>query len=142
MKCQTLATNARLPGTYKAWVSDSTSSPSTRFTRATIPYVRVDGTAIATSWTDLTTATNLAAAINVTETGGTPPVAGGACGYNRMVWTSTNRDGTLYPNGNCSDWTSPGGGGSTGDYGATQYWTDWCSGGVCSGQGTLYCFEQ
>jgi len=29
--CQTEAEDAELPGTYKAWLSDSSSSPSTRF---------------------------------------------------------------------------------------------------------------
>jgi hypothetical protein len=34
---------AGLPGTYRAWISDITGSPSTRFTKSTIPYVRRDG---------------------------------------------------------------------------------------------------
>jgi hypothetical protein len=35
--CNSLAASAGLPGTYKAWLSDSASSPSTRFTQATFP---------------------------------------------------------------------------------------------------------
>src|SRR4051794_30232839 len=37
--CQALASTARLKGTYKAWLSDSTpSSPSTRFRKSGGPY--------------------------------------------------------------------------------------------------------
>ena len=54
--CQGLASSADLPGTYKAWLSDSTQSPSTRFAKSTIPYIRVDGAVVALNWTDLTDA--------------------------------------------------------------------------------------
>ena len=35
--CNDAAEAAGLPGTYKAWLSDSTSSPSTRFVRSDLP---------------------------------------------------------------------------------------------------------
>jgi hypothetical protein len=38
LKCQTLATAAGLKGRYKAWLSDSTASPSTRFVKSKGPY--------------------------------------------------------------------------------------------------------
>ena len=52
--CQQLAEASNLSGTYKAWLSDSTDSPSTRFVRSTGPYQLVDGTRIAANWTSLT----------------------------------------------------------------------------------------
>ena len=52
--CQARATTARLPGTYKAWLSGSNDSPSTRFTQSTRPYVRVDGQVVANNWDELT----------------------------------------------------------------------------------------
>ena len=69
-KCQALAAAAGLPGTFRAWLSDSTGSPSTRFTQSTLRYVRVDGVKVADDWADLTDATKLLyAPINVTENG-------------------------------------------------------------------------
>lgn len=51
-KCQAQAAAAKLPGTYKAWLSDSNGSPSTRMTKVAAPYVRTDGVMIAGSWSD------------------------------------------------------------------------------------------
>src|SRR4029077_17175057 len=45
-KCQSLATAAVLPGTYKAWLSDDTTSAASRLTHSTNPYVLVDGKTI------------------------------------------------------------------------------------------------
>nr|MBA3500495.1 hypothetical protein [Deltaproteobacteria bacterium] len=57
-KCQAEAMAANLTGTYKAWLSDITGSPSTRFTKSTIvPYVRTDGFLLAQSFDDLTDGT-------------------------------------------------------------------------------------
>jgi hypothetical protein len=51
-----------------AWLSDSTGSSSTRFTRATVPYKLVNGSTVASNWTALTSGT-LAHAMDLTETG-------------------------------------------------------------------------
>jgi len=59
--CNILAMNAGLVGTYKAWLSDDSASPSTRLTQATVPYVLVDKTQIADDYADL---------IDCTEGGG------------------------------------------------------------------------
>ena len=67
--CQNLANAAGLPGTYRAWLSDNTQSPSTRFATSTGAYALVNGVTIAASWTDLTDGT-LASPITVTELGG------------------------------------------------------------------------
>ena len=56
-KCQTLATNAGLGGTtWKAWLSDTNTSASSRLMHATVPYVlSFSGNIVADNWTDLTT---------------------------------------------------------------------------------------
>src|SRR5688572_9149617 len=41
--CQQLAIASGLGGTFRAWISDSISSPSTRFTRAAVPYKLING---------------------------------------------------------------------------------------------------
>jgi hypothetical protein len=76
---------AGLPGTYQAWLSDSTGSPNTRFVRSTGPYRLVNGHTIAANFADLTDGI-LAAPISVTETLG--GVGGGA-----TTWTHTKLDG-------------------------------------------------
>lgn len=66
--CQSLANTASLTGTFYAWLSDETYSPAGTFSRSTVPYVLVDGTAVANSWNDLMTG-NLLHAINEDERG-------------------------------------------------------------------------
>jgi hypothetical protein len=48
-ECATEAANARLPGTFLAGVATTTASPQSRFVAGSAPWVRVDGTVIATS---------------------------------------------------------------------------------------------
>jgi hypothetical protein len=99
--CQRLATAAGLPGTYLAWISDNTASPSTRFIQATVPYMMPDGTVIATSYQDRTDGT-LAHAIDRTESGGT------RTSVVQQAWTNTLSDGSaagLSPaNSHCGNW--------------------------------------
>ena len=122
-KCQQLAgsVNPPLPGTYPAWLSDSTASPSTRFrcTQAscsTHGYVLVNGTVVANDWADLTTCSGsgrmgdgatdcLDHAINVTE-------QGAGIGSQNNVWTHTTTAGT------------PGGGNASGSVG-NVHCLDW-----------------
>ncbi len=106
--CNILAMNAGLIGTYKAWLSDDSASPSTRLTQAAVPYVRVDNTRIADDYADL---------IDCTEGGGSDcienPINLDESGNNvdvlATVWTNTDNDGTqtiTTPVNNCSNWTS------------------------------------
>lgn len=113
--CQQLAGSVTppLPGTYQAWLSDSTASPATRFRCSAAScsshgYVLVDGTTVvATDWADLTTCDPglggrcLAHGIDHTETGS-------LLGSHENVWTHTNPDGTAGGIGNvhCLDWSS------------------------------------
>ena len=135
-RCQNFATNAGLPGTYLAWLSDSSGSPASRFAQSSVPYVRVDGVQIADDWADLTDG-SLDAPISLDET---------ARSLNVIVWTGTDRNGKLSEvpslDASCSDWNSTS---STGLYGGSDdtnpAWTDK---GVsnCSSALYLYCFEQ
>ncbi|TSC66687.1 MAG: hypothetical protein CEO21_126, partial [Microgenomates group bacterium Gr01-1014_80] len=65
-KCQTLADTSGRGGTWKAWLSDSATSVSSRFTHATVSYKLLNGTTIANDWNNLTSGTILAP-INLTE---------------------------------------------------------------------------
>lgn len=121
-KCQQLAEAAGLPGTYKAWLSDKTSSPAATFKRSNGPYVLVDGTEVASNWEGLTEDYHLVP-INIAETGQ-------AVGES-FVWTNTVPSGRTGPcpcpailrhegeqgeerrtavrDGSCQNWTSSNG---------------------------------
>ncbi len=150
-KCQTLANTATLGGAWKAWLSDSSTSASSRLSHASVSYVLVDGTLVANNWTDLVTNKSgnyITNAIKKDQNGN--PVSG------QYAWTNTRPDGTIiygaYPPYTCSDWTS-----SSGFYrgflGELSYidvnWTQVLrNGGVygtyswCTNPRYLYCFEQ
>ena len=77
--CQGLADAAALPGTYMAWLSDDSGSPSSRFAQSSEAYVLVDGTVVAHDWADLTDG-DLQHPINVSELNGAAPA-----GFHRRV---------------------------------------------------------
>ena len=52
--CQRMANGAGHRGTFMAWMSDSQTSPSARFTQSLVPYKLIDGTVIAFDYFDLT----------------------------------------------------------------------------------------
>ena len=137
--CQTRATSASLPGTYKAWLSDSTDSPSTRFTRSTQAYVRVDGMVVANNWTGLTSGSIQNVLL---DEKGSPAT-------DALAWTNTTIVGT--PGGpggsnkNCSDWTSNKAGpfANNGSPGLIRdkRWTD-NSATACEDMARLICVQQ
>jgi hypothetical protein len=137
--CQYLADAYELPGTYKAWLSDETGSPSTRFMRSPGPYQLVNETIIASNWADLTSG-SLHAPINRTEANEEVTVPDGLA-----VWTNTKTDGTLKDAAtDCERWTSETSSGRRGWAGhANSDWTDW-DGNVdsCANTHRLYCFQQ
>jgi len=53
-KCQGLAEASGLSGSFKAWLTDSTTSANARLIHHTGSYVRTDGAVIAINWFDLT----------------------------------------------------------------------------------------
>jgi hypothetical protein len=133
--CQDLAEAAGLPGVYKAWLSDSTASPSTRFVRSTGPYRLVNGTKIADNWTDLTNG-SLDAPINRTQ-------AGNAVGDSNLVWTHTQTDGSALDGANhCGNWATATGDGDVGTDAASD--ATWTVNGfaACNTGHHLYCFQQ
>ena len=136
--CATHATEAELPGTYKAWLSDSTGTATARLIHSTGPYKLVDGTIIADDWDDLVDGT-LDAAIALDEDGAAIDVAA----FNSYVWTGTNSAGDRWVS-YCRDWTSQ----SADDTGlagrgdvATSSWS-LSSALTCSLMLRLYCIQQ
>lgn len=159
--CQGLAASANLPGTYKAWLSDSSSSPNSRFVHNPGPYVLVDGSTVAVDYDDLVgCACGPLVPINIDETGFLWPDTPAA-----DVWTGTRPNGdrtdrfdgvefppddvALTPNGQCGDWTQ-----STytpalphvGSVGRLSFagalWTAAVLPRPCGMQRHLYCFQQ
>jgi hypothetical protein len=134
--CQTFADARSFPGTWKAWVSDANSSPSTRFAHSIFPYRLLDGSTIANDWNDLTDGT-LAHSIDVLDDGsraGTP----------LQVWTGTTPAGGL-ASLTCSGWTQASMS-FIADFGMTDHtdsgWSDWQL-QYCNAPGMhVYCFEQ
>ncbi len=104
--CQQLAGDAGLPGIYRAWLSDLTGSPSTRFTQSSTPYFLLNGTVIADDWADLTDG-ELNAPIHVYEDGTVRPIVEDSL---ETVWSGTDESGALNTAGGfpfyCSNWTS------------------------------------
>ncbi|MFT4038312.1 MAG: hypothetical protein QM692_09050 [Thermomicrobiales bacterium] len=141
-KCQSLASAAGLPGSYKAWLSDDTSSPSSRFFRSSGPYVLIDGTVVANSWADLADGTPLLATIKVTETGGD-------YGDTSNAWSNTTADGVAISSGDpgegsCTNWSSNANNVS-GGFGSILSKTDWSmvtTTSFCINRLHLYCFQQ
>lgn len=138
--CQQDADNGGVPGTYKAWLSDSTTSPnlsppSRLFTHADIAYKRYyDGVKVAYNWSDLTDGT-LVAPIDLTITDV----------VYEFVRTNTSVSGDIKdPSQNCNDWTSN----STQSYCNGGYTTrinnEWTEnwGCNCSSPLRIYCIEQ
>jgi hypothetical protein len=148
-KCQMLADAAGLGGTYKAWLSDSTTSAKDRLAHSATPYVLVNGGTVADDWNDLTSG-GPKIEIWVTETNGAVNYNNVSCGSaTSMVFTGTWPDGSKAVGigySNCSDWTSNVGdqwavvGGS--NFFAGPSWTDGCIIGACANSSGLYCLEQ
>lgn len=140
-RCRSLAAQAELPNfaTYRAWISDSTTSPSERMVRGRGRYELVNGLLVAEDWAGLLEHGPLVP-INVTEKSETAEVG---------VWTSTNPDGTAAEGtDHCEDWSSQ-------NFGNTAFWgvssevaPHWTIAQVddnptdCKEPGALYCFEQ
>lgn len=133
-KCQTVANQAGLTGFYKAWLSDSVTSASSRLNHSTAPYMRIDGITVANNWTDLTDGV-LAASISITENGSVVSGTG--------VWTNTRIAGAVASTTNtCSDWGSTTGQSVRGNNSATS--GAWTAGSLlnCTYNLHLYCFQE
>lgn len=100
--CQSDASSAGLPGTYKAYISTSNTSAVNRLTHYNYNYVLPNGTVIANSWDDLVCSPLLA---QITKT------ASGSDVVNATLWVGSARarEGLcsyISASGQCDDWTS------------------------------------
>ncbi len=137
--CQQLADQAALAGTYRAWLSTASGSPSSRFTKATVPYVRTDGARVAANYTALTGIAGLENPINLDQ-------AGNAVTYTN-TWTSTKDNGTYHTGtgsafGDCTSWTVTSGNGVYGRVTALVGWSQFGGALNCTFTYGLYCFQQ
>lgn len=135
--CQSQANQASLGGSWKAWLSDSLTSASSRLSHYSGPYKLVDGsTTVANSWNTLISG-NLSHIINMDQFK--------ADASSIVTWTNTNADGTINSTtNNCSSWTSQSSAlsGNSGQSGfADSQWTKFNS-STCNSYRPLYCFEQ
>jgi hypothetical protein len=134
--CQTFADTRNLAGAWKAWVSDASSSPSSRFAHATVPYRLLDGSVIANNWNDLTDG-SLAHAIDVLDDGS-------HAAAELQVWTGTTAAGGV-ANGTCANWTQASMS-LIADFGVTDRtddgWSDWQLQYCNAPSMHVYCFEQ
>ena len=137
--CQAEATAANLPGSYKAWLSNSNGSPVSRFVRSKVQYVLADQvTVVADDFANLTSGAiqnhiNLNAFGNAVST--SPP----------SVWSGTSANGNAFGD-NCSDWSSNTVGGVFGAQGQYIFllsaWSRNGAGASCGLQSRFYCFQQ
>jgi hypothetical protein len=120
--------------TFKAWLSGSSSSASTRIV-SNGPWARPDGVIIGTSEVDIEDA-RLGAALYQTELGTYVP--GTADTGN--VWTGTSSSGSL-TSISCTNWTSTTSTGTLGRHDLlTGSWTSSTT-ATCSAEHRLYCLE-
>ncbi|MBI4954653.1 MAG: hypothetical protein HY908_21690 [Myxococcales bacterium] len=134
--CQSAANQVPLGGTWRAWVSDSGSSPASRFVPSPSPYVLLDGTPVASNWLALLGGT-LQNGIDLDEHA--------LLVSNVEVWTGTTVNGDGDGSSYCVDWTSTSAAittvvGLTGrsDFGWSEVYPQWCDRTGLR----LYCFEQ
>lgn len=100
--CQEHARRGDLSGTYKAWLSDATTSASSRLSHSNLPYVNRRGEQIAANWTELTNGTKQCNNImNYDESGEYMSE------QFSLVWTGTDKFGNIHSfQKHCNNWTS------------------------------------
>ena len=102
--CQSLAGDAGLTGTYRAWLSDALSGPAGSMIHSSVPYVLVSGERVADNWNDLTDG-SLAHAIDRDERGlpisPEPFICQGG-----EVWSNTSAQGRSRSLADCLGWRS------------------------------------
>lgn len=134
--CAARAQAASLGGTWRAWISNATESPRTRFTQSTTPYLRVDGVQVAAGFADLTD-NSLGNAISLTENGTSSTAT--------EVFTGTTGDGYPANSGNglhCGNWMTESGQAAVGaSNGVNAFWS-FTTMASCATARPLFCFEQ
>jgi hypothetical protein len=151
--CQTAATAAGLPGTYMAWLSDSTTDAychvqgftgtvGSKCGQASLPiaagpWIRTDGYPFAPAIDKLINNGQVFAPVRFDENG-----TAVATGDNDWYFTNTNSDGTQGA-ANCQDWTSNSNLDSSAlgqTAGATTWWTQ-VTGTDCTVTARLLCVQ-
>jgi len=141
-KCQYLANEAKLDGTFRAWISSGSISPAQSWSTPAIdlPYYLADGTTkVADDWNHLFNANNyeLHHAIDQNENGETVTEA-------LRAWTNTNWNGNRASTDDCDGW-SRSGSNWQGKYGyildKDHYWS-WKGAVNCDWEIRLYCIQQ
>lgn len=141
--CQALASAAGLTSkgqAFRAWLSDSNKTAAERIAHSVAPYILVNGTKVADTWTDLVDG-SLDHAIDLDEHGAAPINF-------HYVWTGTAWNGAVKKPGLlCDDWTDPPSD-AKGTLGLSLAmnveWTEAISFGeaLCSKEYRLYCVQQ
>jgi hypothetical protein len=133
INCQSLAATARLPGTYRAWLSTTTVRAIDRLAGAR-GWIRTDGIPFADTVDDIAQGRILNAPyVDERRLEQRDPFA-------NRVMTGTTPAGEVGPDSTCSDWSTHLG---IGFGGATEWTTDLWTYGTsfnCSMQVRLYCF--
>jgi hypothetical protein len=121
-----------------AWISDGTTSPAQRFTKATVPYRRLDGTTIAASFSGL--AAGVLSPIDIDEKNES---LAAATSNGSKTWTATVTSGAA-DTSSCAGFTSTTGTGEVGHCtsGGSVGWTSAYTSEMCNVANHIYCFEQ
>lgn len=148
--CQARATTGGLPGTYMAWLSDGTGSPSTRFplrgnnAAGTYVLVGTNWSVVAANWSDLTARSTCVVGTQgaCLTTGIANTEMGTRIQSDASTWTNTTIGGTSAAGNVCENWTSNFGSALSGTASAPDaIWTEREPFG-CVSQLRLYCFQQ
>lgn len=138
LRCRNLAAKAGLPRplTFKAWLSDTTTSAADRLAHSPGRYVLVNGLVVAQDWDALTSGT-LENPIMVDEQSMTRENA---------VWTGTLATGQSVPSSEfCGDWDDESGFDKSAGFGVSSSidatWSFIDQSG-CASAGRIYCIEQ
>jgi hypothetical protein len=139
--CTNMAHGAGLSGTFKAWLSDATGSPATRFFKSPGPYRLTNGEHIADNWNDLVNGT-ISAPIDRDERG-LPAPSSSIC-EGGEVWSNTTPAGLPASSMSCGNWTSTTATSSSGSFVyIDRRWSEsGCISIGCASDLSIFCFEQ
>lgn len=146
--CNNLATQANLPGSYRAWLSsaslDSPKTPQNQFMQSDVPYVLVTGEKVADHWDDLTNG-DLDHPIDRDEYGApaSSSLEASCEGSFGLVWTGSNPNGTRGPNTcNGFTWDDAQSEGTVGVVTSSEGFWSKCGKQRCNVKMPFYCFQQ
>jgi hypothetical protein len=143
--CNQRASQAQLPGSYRAWLSDGELSPAQVFEGGVAAFVLRNGPTLAYSLDDFMDG-SLFAPINRDEFGGPIEASawnGADCQVESAVWTGANDFGQ-FAGPACSSWGMISAEllGTVGDASATEQWSDAQCPAPCDQALPLYCVQE